>query len=188
MILKLPFVALEEDMNEIELCSRFVDLFLTGFFDDPDNGVYLRWTDEATLKAKVDNPSRLRSDMWVTKSCGVKWTSSLAYGEAKPAIQGDNHFVVCKDLIKVIIFCKEALDDQLFEGILAIQVIGRTVVFYLLTLLTQSLYTLISLAHIIIPDSLQSLPSLATEIPTILKALDAFNRLCVTAAHSEVID
>ncbi|CEI96017.1 hypothetical protein RMCBS344292_10188 [Rhizopus microsporus] len=188
MILKLPFVALEEDMNEIELCSRFVDLFLTGLFDDPDNGVYLHWTDETILKAKVDNPSRLRSGMWATKSCGVKWTSSLAYGEAKPAIQGDNYFVVCKDLIKVTMFCKEALDNQLFEGILAIQVIGRTVVFYLLTLLAQSLYALIPLAHIIIPDSLQSLPSLATEIPIIFKALRAFDRVCVTAAHSEAID
>ncbi|ORX51918.1 hypothetical protein DM01DRAFT_1336912 [Hesseltinella vesiculosa] len=172
MISKLPFVALDEDMHEMERCSRFVDPFLSGLFDDPDNGVYLRWTDETTLTA--------------TKSCGVKWGSSLAYGEAKPATQVDNHLVVNKDLVKVALLCKEALDNQLYEGMLGIQVIGRTVAFYVLTLPAQSLYTLIPLAQIELPDSLQDLPSFATETPSLLKVLDAFDRLCVPAAHPEV--
>ncbi|KAL7317067.1 hypothetical protein PS15m_003469 [Mucor circinelloides] len=42
LIRKLPSLAIEEDMNESELCSRFVDPFLSGLFDDPDAGVYLQ--------------------------------------------------------------------------------------------------------------------------------------------------
>ncbi|KAI8393654.1 uncharacterized protein BYT42DRAFT_488769 [Radiomyces spectabilis] len=187
LVAKLPFFALDENMNESELCSRFAEPFLAGLFDDPDNGVYLRWTDERTLEAKANESTRSRPDVCVTRSCGVKWTGSLAYGEAKPAVHGCDHFGLCRDLIKVAIFCKEALDSQLFEGILGIQIIGRTVVFYVLTLPAQSLYTLISIAKIQIPDSIQNLPALITEAPAILKVLDAFDRLCVRAAHPNVI-
>ncbi|KAI8388561.1 uncharacterized protein BYT42DRAFT_611592 [Radiomyces spectabilis] len=150
----------------MELCSSVVDPFLTGLFDDPDNGVYLRWIDETTLTAKkADISSRPRPDRCITKSGGVKWTSSLAYAT----------------------FCKEALDEQLFKGILAIQVIGRAVMFYVHALPGQSLYTLISLARVRIPDSLETLPSMVTEVPAILKVLDVFDRLCVPASQSEVI-
>ncbi|KAI9495051.1 hypothetical protein BDB00DRAFT_900797 [Zychaea mexicana] len=152
LVSKLPFVALDEDINETELCSRFVEPFLAGLFDDPAKGIFLRWTNEP-----------------------------------KPAAHSNDNYLVCKDLIKVAIFCKEALDKQSFEGILGIQVIGRMVVFYLLTLPSQGLYTLIPLASIKIPDSIQSLPALVTDTPAILKVLDVFDRLCVRAACPSVI-
>lgn len=84
-------------------------------------------------------------------------------------------------------FCKDALDDQLFEGTLAVQIIGQTVVFYLLTLPAQSIYTIISLATIKIPDSINSLPGLVYKVPDILKVLNIFERVCVRAAHPETI-
>ncbi|ORE00731.1 hypothetical protein BCV72DRAFT_300249 [Rhizopus microsporus var. microsporus] len=187
LVSKLPFVALDEDINETELCSRFVEPFLAGLFDDPAKGIYLRWTNERTLEAKANESSQSRPDLCITKCCGVNWTTSLAYGEAKPAVHSYDNYLVCKDLIRVAVFCKEALDKQLFEGILGIQIIGRMVVFYLLTLPSQGLYTLIPLANIKIPDSIQNLPALVTEAPAILKVLDVFDRLCVRAACPNVI-
>lgn len=44
---------MDEDANEIELCSRFIDSFLTDLFDDPEQGIYLRWTNDVTLEAKT---------------------------------------------------------------------------------------------------------------------------------------
>ncbi|ORX52344.1 hypothetical protein DM01DRAFT_263294 [Hesseltinella vesiculosa] len=79
-----PFVALNEDMNETEHCTRFVEPYLAGLLDDPSNGTHLRWTDERTLAAKADRSSQRRPDL--TKCCGVNWSNSLAYGEAKPAV------------------------------------------------------------------------------------------------------
>ncbi|KAG1073120.1 hypothetical protein G6F42_025844 [Rhizopus arrhizus] len=157
----------------MELCSRFIDPFLAGLFDDPDNSIYLRWLDETTLEAKAKEASSSRPDLSVTKSLGVKWATTLAYDEAKSAMYSDDHFIICKDLIKVASFCKDALDDQLFEGILAVQTIGRTVVFYLLTLPSQSIYTMIPLAIIKVPDSINDLPGLVYKVPDILKVLDA---------------
>ncbi|CAO0797164.1 unnamed protein product [Mucor circinelloides] len=171
----------------MELCSRFIDPFLAGLFDDPDNSIYLRWLDETTLEAKAKEASSSQPDLSVTKSLGVKWATTLAYDEAKSAMYSDDHFIICKDLIKVASFCKDALDDQLFEGILAVQTIGRTVVFYLLTLPSQSIYTMIPLAIIKVPDSINDLPGLVYKVPDILKVLDIFERFCVRAAHPETI-
>ncbi|KAI8388647.1 uncharacterized protein BYT42DRAFT_491575 [Radiomyces spectabilis] len=187
LVSKLPLVAIEENVNEMELCSRFIDPFLAGLFDDPDNDIYLRWLDEITLEAKAKDSSSTRPDMSVTKSCGVRWATTLAYGEAKPAIQGDDHYVVCRDLIKVARFCKDALDSQQFDGILAVQIIGRSVVFYLLTLPATSLYTMIPLATIKVPNSLNELPGLIYKVPDILKVLDCFDRVCVRAAQPETV-
>lgn len=51
LVTRLPRFPMEEGANEAELCMRFVDPFLTGLVDDPDNGVYLRWTNETTTVA-----------------------------------------------------------------------------------------------------------------------------------------
>lgn len=52
LIMKLPNQPLEENFGEAELCSRFVEPFLSGLFDNPDNDIYLRWTNESTLEAQ----------------------------------------------------------------------------------------------------------------------------------------
>ncbi|KAI7850080.1 hypothetical protein BDC45DRAFT_551191 [Circinella umbellata] len=182
LILKLMRTSMDEDFNETELCSRFIDLFLNGLFDDPDEGICLRWTNDATLEAKAcPDFTTKRPDLCITKCYGVKWQSSLAYGEAKAAIREKDHFVLCEDLLKVTIFCKDALDYQSMQGMLGIQVIGRTIKFYLLTLQAKGLYVMTELTTIKIPDSLQNLPTLIPELPNVLKILDVFHRICVPA-------
>lgn len=180
LILKLMRVPMDEDANETELCSRFIDPFLTGLFDDPDQGICLRWINDATLEAKAYADFTInRPDLCITKCCGVKWKSSLANGEAKPANSEKDRFALCNDLLKVAVFCKDGLDHQLMQGMLAIQIIGRTIKFYLLILPAKGLYVMLELATIKIPDSLQGLLRFVPELPNVLKILDVFHRVCV---------
>lgn len=86
LIKKIPRTPLAEDSNEMELCSRFVDPFLSGLFNDPDQNIFLRWTNESILEAKNEQSLlKWRSDLCITRLQGVKWSSSLGFGEAKPA-------------------------------------------------------------------------------------------------------
>ncbi|KAG2227030.1 hypothetical protein INT45_006437 [Circinella minor] len=55
LIGKLPRNPMSVDTNGSELGSRYIDPFLCGLFDDPDYGVYLRWTNEITLEARKNN-------------------------------------------------------------------------------------------------------------------------------------
>ncbi|EIE91634.1 hypothetical protein G6F46_001415 [Rhizopus delemar] len=173
-------VPMDEVANETELYSRFIDPFLTGLFDDPDQGICLRWINDATLEAKAYADFTInRPDLCITKCCGVKWKSSLANGEAKPANSEKDRFALCNDLLKVAVFCKDGLDHQLMQGMLAIQIIGRTIKFYLLILPAKGLYVMLELATIKIPDSLQGLLRFVPELPNVLKILDVFHRVCV---------
>lgn len=77
---------MEEDVNEFELCTRFLDPLLCALFDDPDNGVCFRWTNGTTIEAKMQSDlSKQRPDLCITKSCDVKWDTVPGYGEVKSA-------------------------------------------------------------------------------------------------------
>ncbi|RCH78365.1 hypothetical protein CU097_001716, partial [Rhizopus azygosporus] len=48
-------------------------------------------------------------------------------------------------LLRVGIFCKNALDAQNMEGVLGVQVVGRTATFYVLVLPITGLYVMYEL-------------------------------------------
>lgn len=74
LVKKLPRVSIQEEVKELELCSRFVDPFLCELFDDPDAGTFFRWTNELTVESK-ENQSLLnwRPDIAITRLQGVRW-------------------------------------------------------------------------------------------------------------------
>ncbi|KAG2182649.1 hypothetical protein INT44_005628 [Umbelopsis vinacea] len=81
--------------------TRYVDPFLSGLFDDPDEGIYLRWTNEQTLEARQhEDLSNKRPDICISRLHGITWASNLGYGEAKSAMQGGNNYSICRDLLR----------------------------------------------------------------------------------------
>ncbi|CAO3601329.1 unnamed protein product [Absidia cylindrospora] len=83
---------------------------------------------------------------------GSNWNMDCGFGEAKSAHQGNSNYLVCKDLLRIGMFCKNGLDERSMEGVLGIQVIGRSITFYL--------YVMRELAIAQIPSSLGYLPVL----------------------------
>ncbi|KAG0738500.1 hypothetical protein G6F62_008885 [Rhizopus arrhizus] len=75
LIQKLPTASIREDVNEAELCARFIEPFLSGLFDDPDQGYYLRLTNARALEAKKKpaDTTVKRPDLCITKSLGRRW-------------------------------------------------------------------------------------------------------------------
>ncbi|SAL99042.1 hypothetical protein [Absidia glauca] len=187
LIRKLPPTAIAEDTNELELSARYVDPFLSGLFDDPDEGVYLRWTNEITLEARQqEDLSTRRPDICVTRLHGSTWVSNQGFGEVKSAIQGGNNHSICRDLLRVGMFCKDALDAQNMEGVLGIQVIGRMVTFYVLVLPSTGLYVMYELETIRIPSCMDDVTKLIMDMPRICRVLDAFNRICKPSVHQAI--
>lgn len=180
MVRKLPRVSIAENANEYELSTRYIDPFLCGLFDDPDQGVFLRWTNETTLEArKHEGFSIFRPDLTISSLHGMKWKTTYGYGEAKSAAQDTNNFLICQDLLRVAILCKDALDLQNMEGVLGLQVIGRTITFYVVVLPATGLYVMRELAKIKLPDCLDDFTKLIMDMPQALLVLDIFNRVCV---------
>jgi hypothetical protein len=180
LLRKLPRVPLQETTNENELTSMYIDPLLCGLFDDQDNGMYLRWTNEATLDArKNDDLLTTRPDLCISHLIGSNWITDYGFGEAKPAHQANSNYVVCQDLLRVGMFCKNGLDKGNTKGVLGIQVIGRTIKFYLLALPATGVYIMRELATIQVPSSLSNLAKLVLDMPSVLLVLDVFSRICV---------
>ncbi|KAI9483107.1 MAG: hypothetical protein EXX96DRAFT_599675 [Benjaminiella poitrasii] len=119
LVKKLPRVPVKEDVNESELNIRFVDPFLCGLFDDPEEDVFLRWTNDITFEARKNETLWVyRPDLTITSLKGVNWSTSHGYGEVKSVYHEANNFLLSKDLIRVAIFCKNALNAHNLEGVL----------------------------------------------------------------------
>ncbi|KAI8329825.1 hypothetical protein BC941DRAFT_476005 [Chlamydoabsidia padenii] len=60
------------------------------------------------------------------------------------------------------------------EGVLGIQIVGRTIRFYVLVLRATATFVMYLIAEIKVPDSIQGLPGFITELSSILKILHVF--------------
>ncbi|ORX49050.1 hypothetical protein DM01DRAFT_353849 [Hesseltinella vesiculosa] len=154
---------MKEDVNEAELCMRCIDPFLTSIIDDPDEGMFLRWTSETTVEARKSNGGiDSRPDLCVTKTCGVRWGADCGQGEAKPAIHAKDNDLICLDLVRVAVLSKEPLNNQRLEGVLGIHIIGRAI-------------------------ALEGQSQLVMNMPAILSVLDVFNCLCVPSKEPQKV-
>ncbi|KAG1468214.1 hypothetical protein G6F56_003967 [Rhizopus delemar] len=182
LVKKLPRVSIQEEVKELELCSRFVDPFLCELFDDPDAGTFFRWTNELTVESKKNQSSlNWRPDIAITRLQGVRWRYNLGFGEAKPAQPDSNHFAICKDLLRVGVFCKNSIDSQNMDGVMGLQIVGRTITFYVMVLPATGIYGMYELGEIQVPSSVADIPKLLMDMATVLYILDVFGRVCVPA-------
>lgn len=82
---------------------------------------------------------------------GLHFGVSLGFGEIKSQYQSENNHAISKDLLRIAIFSKASIDMNNLKGVLSYQVVGRLIVFYILTLANDGLYILYELTEIKIP-------------------------------------
>ncbi|KAG1473866.1 hypothetical protein G6F56_000698 [Rhizopus delemar] len=185
LIQKILCVTIAEDVNKSELGTRYIDPFLCGLFDGPDQGMFLRWTNEMTLEAKRnENFGTKRPDICITSLHGVQWKANHGFGEVKSFHQGDkSNFLLCADLVRVGIFCRNACALQNMDGVLGLHIVGRTVLFYVLLSPSAHLYVMYELAKIKISNCIDDLTKLVVDMHHILRVLDVFHRICIRSAN-----
>ncbi|KAL0091668.1 hypothetical protein J3Q64DRAFT_1808324 [Phycomyces blakesleeanus] len=99
-------------------------------------------------------------------------TGNICFGEANPAHQGSNHYTICRDLLRVLIFCKDALDTQNITNVMGLHIIDRTMSLYIFVLPSSDLYGMYKLSGIKFPNCLNDSPNLVTRYhPTIINSM-----------------
>ncbi|ORE07011.1 hypothetical protein BCV72DRAFT_206410, partial [Rhizopus microsporus var. microsporus] len=84
--------------------------------------------------------------------------SSVGYGVAKIQ-QGCCSKSLCLDTLRLAIFTKNAIDVNKLDGVLAFQIHGLNINFYLLQLTAKCIYTFKEITHLRFPQSLEDLLS-----------------------------
>ncbi|KAF7721195.1 hypothetical protein EC973_005126 [Apophysomyces ossiformis] len=154
LVQKLPVDSIENIIMEQKLITRFVEPALAPLFEDTTNNILFRWT--STMNDEYQTTSIIaitqdRHDACTSTLNGTFWGTSCGFGEVKCFSQAENKFLVWKDLIRLGYFSKNAIDVHKMNGVLAFQVMGRHVFFYLTKLMHDGLYLMLQVDKIKLP-------------------------------------
>jgi hypothetical protein len=181
IIERVPRISLKSPVGEVELCTNYIDPVLSPIFEDPDCGVFLRWSNKEAPESKQRKLTgrAKQPDAVICDIDQLSWGSSLGHGEAKIEEEKTNIYSLCADLIRVAVFNKDAIDAYNRNCVIGFQVVGQHITFYLTTLLYDGLYVMVEVSHLDIPMSLEQLPSFVTSLDKILLVSNAFWNKCV---------
>ncbi|KAI8884175.1 hypothetical protein K501DRAFT_332847 [Backusella circina FSU 941] len=148
-----------------------------------------RWLRSTTLtNIESDASGDKRPDATLTKLTQLSYGPSLGFGEAKVAQPTANNNDLCHDLLRLGIFCKEAIDTHHWNACLTFQIHGFTIVFYLMRLRHDGIYTMYEIAKVLFPRSLEELSSFISlkNLRSLAQVSESFWRLCKSVPASEI--
>ncbi|KAI9025198.1 hypothetical protein CLU79DRAFT_855154 [Phycomyces nitens] len=126
---ELPLQAIKnkQSIGEYELTTTYFHPILSCILSSPEKRVLLQWTNIET-----DASGDKKPDATLTKLTQLSYGPSLGFGEVKVAQPTTNNNDLCHDLLRLGIFCKEAINIHHWNACLAFQIHGFTIVFYLM--------------------------------------------------------
>ncbi|KAG1335627.1 hypothetical protein G6F62_006576 [Rhizopus arrhizus] len=177
LIQKLPKLPLKDNstISESELWNTYFDLLLSCLICDPEKLVHLRW-----INATPSEGGKLRPDAVISKRQQLGYEGSIGYGEAKVNQGSSSRCLLCMDTLRLAIFNKNAIDVNKLEGVLAFQIHGFYITFFISRLVSNDIYVFYEVANLHFPESLDDLPSFISlkNITLLLAVNDVFWRLC----------
>lgn len=113
------------EAKELELTPRLIQPLLQPLFEDRAEKIYLRWIDTQTEEYKKDgiNCSNKRPDGCITQKAYED--INLGFIEVKEEKQQNDKSKLNKDLHKLGVFSKNAIEQNHLRGVLCIQVVGK---------------------------------------------------------------
>ncbi|KAI7901899.1 uncharacterized protein BX663DRAFT_474490 [Cokeromyces recurvatus] len=164
--------------KEFELTTRLIQPFLLPLFDDREENIYLRWTNVQTEEHKKDesNCSNKRPDGCITLKTYEK--ISLGFIEVKEEKYRNDKNKLNKDLYKLGVFSKNAIDQNHLHGMLGIQTVGESICFYLTQQQCKGFYTMTEIDQLNVPKNLKELPQLIGFVDNLCNILHIFKTSC----------
>ncbi|KAG0739790.1 hypothetical protein G6F57_010685 [Rhizopus arrhizus] len=186
LIMQLPLESQSEDIEEIDLCSRFILPTLQSLFDEQfeDRNVFMKLSNEKNLECQLSqfDISKRRPDGQIrVRAISTNQMSTDGFMEAKKISEPKNHNKINIDLIRLGIFGKNAIDTK------GLQAVGTNLTFYLMKKPTEDIYSMTELDHIRFPTSLNELKGLYGYIDNICDIMNAFSKECSNPVLKEAI-
>ncbi|KAG0162143.1 hypothetical protein DFQ30_003095 [Apophysomyces sp. BC1015] len=172
LIRSLPIEGISNTILEQELINRFIAPALNPLFDDPEHDNLFR------DKKFQHDYCQQRTARCISVLDGSNWGVTRGFSEAKCHSQAENKYLLAKDLVRLGIFAKNSIDVNNMKGVLAMQVIGRRVFFYIVILMYDGMYIMYEIGQLLIPAKLSDLSLYAGQVDTILDIISVYDNLC----------
>lgn len=186
-------------ISETELWNCFYDPLLTAILADPEKDMMLRWVNTITPEGRR-KMSRSRPDAVISLFSQSRYDDTIGHGEAKIAEPNRNTDALCRDLLRLAMFGKSTIDSNTTSMPISFQIhgmcmhiflfintginmemmcvyLGFNIRFYLTELKHEAMYTMTEIAHLQVPDSLDTISGLLSKIT--LNTLLRLNHLVV---------
>lgn len=190
LIRSLPAEDISNTILEQELINRFIAPALNPLFDDPEHDNLFWWI--AAVNEETKNPSTIIVNNERPYTCisvldGSNWGVISGVSEAKCHSQAENKYLLAKDLVRLGIFAKNFIDVNNVKGVLAMQMIGRRVFFYIVILMCDGMYIMYEIGQLLIPAKLSNLSLYAGQVDTILDIISMYDNLCTAYDDDDLL-
>jgi hypothetical protein len=117
-----------------------------------------------------------RPDAIVAEIVQQSLGGNIGSGEAKTDEARKHEALMYEDLLRLGVFSKDAIDFHNLPSAVSFQAVGRRVVFYITSLIHDGIYSMIEIAVVNCPLSLNDLPDYLNNFDNLLKVLIAVDK------------
>ncbi|KAG1135864.1 hypothetical protein G6F37_012442 [Rhizopus arrhizus] len=156
-------------------------------FDDHDKNIRLDFTltepaDKSLTHASTFNGNTdciITSFMHETDN-GV----NIGYRKVKPLTTANNHYLVNWGLVRLGMFGKNTIDQNKLGGSLSIYIVVPHIIYYIIRLNADSLYTMTKLLRVQCPVSISELSGYVAKFSQLKEVFDVFESHCIPKPNS----
>ncbi|PHZ15583.1 uncharacterized protein RHIMIDRAFT_272848 [Rhizopus microsporus ATCC 52813] len=190
--MQLPLENDLEDIQKVDLSSRFVLPILQSLFDEQldDRALVVKFGNRRNLECQ---PSQLKiserrpGGPIQIKESSINTITPIGFLEAKKVAESKNHSKVNADLLRLGVFGKNVIDTKSLRSVILIQAVGKNLTFYLMSNPTEDIYLMTELDHIKFPLSVNELQGTYDYLDNICDVLYIFSRECANPDLNEAI-
>ncbi|KAI9033973.1 hypothetical protein CLU79DRAFT_714792 [Phycomyces nitens] len=106
--------------------------------------------------------------------------------EAKCHSQAENKYLLARDLVRLGIFAKNSIDVNNMKGVLAMQVVGRRVFFYIVILMYDGMYIMYEIGQLLIPGRIFDLSLYVGQVDTIVNIISVYDSMCTAYNDDDI--
>ncbi|KAG0163145.1 hypothetical protein DFQ28_000347 [Apophysomyces sp. BC1034] len=171
---KLPDFNNEQAIGEQQLLTNHIDPIVIPLFHLPEHGRVFHW-----MNRTIEDTKDLRPDgiMYIVEQRNIQ--NAIGYCEVKAHDSEDNVDSIHSDLFRLASFCKNSLDLGHVKAMMAVQVVGDTIIFYLFTIESAGLYTMFELGRLDAPLHCGQLAQFVMELDFLKQMSATYRANCI---------
>ncbi|CAO3593068.1 unnamed protein product [Absidia cylindrospora] len=179
---KLPKYNIDEPIGEHHLITNYIDPILNPIFHHPDHGRLFHW-----LNRSMEDTEALRPDgcMYITQQRHTQY--AIGYCEVMAHDNEDNVDCVHRDLYRMAMFCKNSLNRGHIKALMAIQVVGETMIYYLFTMESDMNYVMFELGRLNAPLTYDQLPQFIMKLDFLKRISTTYYTNCIRRIDDSVV-
>ncbi|KAF1802234.1 hypothetical protein FB192DRAFT_1342671 [Mucor lusitanicus] len=188
LVRKIPACKFSSSVRENVISNLYADAILSPMFTNPDKKKHLFWYlckfTSRTAPSQQSDESAKQPDFVSKQLKGCNWVIDSIVGEVKGEDVKEDKYMCIKDLIRVAFISVTSINDNLFDSIIGVHIVGLQITFYVTTLVADSLYLMMEICSFQLPRDASNLMNFTTTFDDLMLVMEYADK-CVVSKQEE---